>query len=284
MTCLPTSCRCGECEQRRLVPFVRHYNAARKTSFEFERRLDATGPTPQPEAAYLESSSGRHLVIERKSLIWPSDFGQLHASTHDVWELVDAGLHGVLDSERAYRLSIRDDLRGSRAELQAYGLSIVREVTENLAAIHEGRELTRGAPGREWQFEEESPADRDFTEPNTGLICDASVVPSDLDEGIVCDGFVAEFQRLLNAAARKFDAYAAATRVLVVEPYADVRWSTDETWRSLFEQAEIPQAVEEVWMSMHGILTELLCGWIHKPLWPVLGTQHYELCRAPATQ
>ena len=111
------------------------------------------------------------------------------------------------------------------------------------------------------------------------MICDASVVPSELDDGIISAGFAAEFQRLLTAAARKFADYRHATRVVVVEPFADARWSTDETWRSLFKHVSLPQDVEQVWMSMHGLITELRCGWIHKALWPVLGAQQYELCQ-----
>ena len=128
MSCTPHTCRCGQCEIRRLAPFVKHYNRVRTCAFVFDRRLDATGPESQPEAAYLDSRTGEVLVIERKSLIWPLDFAQLHATSHEIAGIIESELDHVFDARRAYRLTLRDDLRGPRAELRTYARAVARAI------------------------------------------------------------------------------------------------------------------------------------------------------------
>lgn len=278
---MPSGCRCGQCEMRWLAPFVRRYNRVRICDFVLDRRLDATGPAPQPEAAYVDANTRDVLVIERKSVIWPPDFAQLHATSHEVCGIVDAALGPVLEPNRAYRLTLRDDLRGPRKELQAYARRIGRAIADRLDAVHNGTALRARWPNREWSFLEEPVSERDFTEPSTGLIVEFKVRTSELDVGEVSAGLVSEFERLLVAAARKFEEHAAARRILVLDPYADVRWSTDDTWRKLLASVVVPAPIQEIWISMHAMLTELHCGWIQQQLWPVLGEDYSELCHDP---
>lgn len=263
---------------RWLAPFVRHYNRVRTCEFVFDRRLDATGPDPQPEAAYVDAQTGGGLVIERKSLIWPPEFAQLHATSHELATIAENRLADVLDPKRAYRLTLRDDLRGTRTKLQAYATSVARAIAGRLDVVHGGTPLRARWPNREWSFREDTSLDRDFTEPPTGLIVEFNVRTTELNHGEVSPAFAAEFQRLLIAAAKKFEGYEHARRILVIDPYADVRWSTDETWRSLLAAVTIPGSIQEIWLSMHAKVTEVHCGWIQQELWPSFGPDHSELC------
>ena len=199
----------------------------------------------------------------------------------EVSELIGASLDARLDSGRAYRLTLRGDLRGTRTQLRDYAATVAREILKCLSSVHEGTTLVANWPDREWRFREESAHDRNFTEPSKGVIYETNVPRSELDEGQVSSDFAGELQRLIDAAACKFSAYPQARRILVIEPYADARWSTDVTWRSLFSVATVPAEVEQVWLSMHAMITEVYCGWIHKPLWPKLGESYSELCRDP---
>ena len=282
MSCLPRKCRCGDFEQRRLGPFLTHYNRVRGTDYVFERRLDATGPKPQPEAAYKDSRTGHELVIERKSLIWPPDFAQLHTTSHAIAAMIDSQLNSVLDPQRAYRLTLQDDVHGSPDEILDYAASVTRAIAKRIDSVHRGKRLRASWPNREWQFCEEALYERDFTEPSTGLIVVFETHQSELDYGEVSDRFIAEWQRLLAAAERKFNSHESATRVLVIDPYADVMWSTDATWQTLITSAPIPSNIDEIWMSMHATITEVNCGWAHKQLWPSLFQVHYELCHDPS--
>jgi hypothetical protein len=162
VSCLPIGCRCGNCEQRRLAPFVRYFNRSTGASFEFERTLDTTGPTPQPEASYVDRSTGALLVVERKSLIWPRDFAQLHTTWHEVSEIVDDLLDGVLDPRRAYRLTLRGNLRGTRPQLRAYAAAVARAITKGMSSVHDGIAVVGKWPDREWRFREESRHERDL--------------------------------------------------------------------------------------------------------------------------
>ena len=147
--------------------------------------------------------------------------------------------------------------------------------------VHGGTTLRAHWPNREWSFREERASDRDFTQQSTGLIVEFNVRTTELDYGDISSEFIAEFERLLTAAARKFEGHRSAKRILVIEPYADVRWSTDETWLKLVSAVAVPTLIQEIWMSMHDMITELHCGWIHQELWPSVGEDHAELCHDP---
>jgi len=247
----------------------------------FLQRLDKTGPTPQPEASYEDAATGRMLVIERKSLIWPPNFGQQHSSSHEVADIIDKELAPALDAGRAYRLTLRDDLTGRRPELRRYAASVAQAIKQRLEAVHHGETVRARWPNREWLFCEEPASERDFAEPTTGLVFQFDVPHSDLDYGVVSDGLKAEWKRLITAARRKFEQHQSAKCVLVIDPYADVRWSTDQTWRLILNSHDIPTNIHEIWVSMHTMLTELHCGWMQKELWPHLSNHQLQACHDP---
>jgi hypothetical protein len=74
----------GKCEWLGggLDKFVRHYNQQCGTAFSLTKCLDIvniSGITPKaPEVLLTDSGTGKSMVIERKSVVWPDDYIHRH--------------------------------------------------------------------------------------------------------------------------------------------------------------------------------------------------------------
>lgn len=281
MACMPNRCRC---EERILAPFVSHYNRTKGTQFVFQQRLDLTGPSPQPEAAYADTETGRMLVLERKNFVWPADFAKLHDSLHVVSEIIGNRVRPALDPARAYRMTMRDDLRGSLPKLRSWADGVATAILSRMDAVNDGRTVRSRKAGREWSFREEQQCEREYYQPQTGLGFEFVGQPADL--GLEDDSWATAgaLQEILASTARKFDGYEHASRILVLDPHGDLRWSGSTTWKEVLAAVRVPTDVDEIWISMHDTITDLDCGWIHQPLWPEIAEQKYVFCeRASGT-
>ncbi len=71
-----------KCEWTFLTSFVAQYNKEHKTDFQRFRCLDVElRNTAQPEVLLVDSSNGNTMVIERKSIVWPS----IYIADHKAW-------------------------------------------------------------------------------------------------------------------------------------------------------------------------------------------------------
>jgi hypothetical protein len=86
--------RRGKCEwfEGGLHAFVSHYNRERGTAFSLTECLDilTIGPAApkQPEVLLTDKLSGRQMVIERKSVVWPLDYIRNEENFHLFAELI----------------------------------------------------------------------------------------------------------------------------------------------------------------------------------------------------
>lgn len=266
MSCLPSRCRC---EERLLAPFISHYNRHTGTAFEFRERLDVGSHIPQPEALYVDLTSQRRLVVERKNLIWPPDYARIHDSLHTVTSIVDTAITPHLIAGKPYKFIMHDTIRGSVRELRRHAERIGKAIVWYLGAVHAGKTVWSCAVGREWSFRMEGAHERDWNEPSDGIRFVFERSRRQLRWGEVPDGLVREFARLLESTRRKFLNHADATRVLVIDFHGDLR-HPDTFIEQIFAMVRIPSNVDEIWMSIYALVTELHYGWIHQQLWPKL--------------
>ena len=71
-----------KCEWTFLTSFVAQYNKEHKTDFQRFRCLDVElRNTAKPEVLLVDSSNGNTMVIERKSIVWPS----IYIADHKAW-------------------------------------------------------------------------------------------------------------------------------------------------------------------------------------------------------
>jgi len=278
MGCLPSRCRC---EERILAPFIAHYNRCGDTTYEFKERLDVGSHTPQPEALYVDLHTGHRLVVERKNLIWPRDFAQIHDSLHHVADLAGSKAKPHLRADAPYELALPDRIRGKMHQLRLHGERMGDAIIRNIEAVHSGKTIRSRVPGREWSFRMEGLHERDWDEPRTGIrYTFTGEMTADLtgvEWGDIPDGLPQEFERLLTSASLKFANHGNAVRILVLDFMGDLRYPSLFV-EKLFESVVVPKNVDEIWMSTHVLVTELHYGWIHQCLWPQLGLAESELC------
>ena len=96
MSCLPPS---AKCEWRDLKYFVAHWNAQRHSAFERTACLDLCSQTKQPEVLCTDTQTGSKLVIERKSLLWPQNYAEIHHAEHRFWEFLTTAINRLLISK-----------------------------------------------------------------------------------------------------------------------------------------------------------------------------------------
>lgn len=273
MSCLPSRCRC---EERLLTPFIAHYNRQGGTSYEFRARLDLGSHTPQPEALYIDPTSEQRLVVERKNLIWPPEYAQVHDSLHMVTDIVATMITSHVLPSTPYVFTMPDRIRGTVPELRRHAEGVGNAIVRSLNAVHEGKTVRSRVVDREWSFRMEKTHERDWDEPNNGIRWVFNGVTTDLDWGDIPDGLAAEFCRLLTSASRKFADYETAKRILVIDFHGDLRHPSLFI-EQLLAVVSIPSNVEEIWMSTYALVTELHYGWIHQQLWPNIGEIASEL-------
>ena len=232
--------------------------------------------TPQPEALYVDPTSGQRLVVERKNLIWPPDYAQIHDSLHMVTGIIDAAITPHLIAEKPYVFTMADRIRGSVPALRQHAERVGDAIVRGLDAVHAGKIIRSRVKGREWSFRAEGIHERDWDEPSDGIRYVFNGAVTELDWGEVPDGLLVELRRLLDSASLKFATHERAERILVIDFHGDLRHP-----RLFIEQllasVAIPSNVDEIWMSTHALVTELHYGWIHQQLWPMLGEPVSEL-------
>jgi len=265
-----------------LSPFIESYNRINGMRYAFDRILDASGSSPQPEALYVDQVTHRRLVIEHKTFIWPPDHFQLHKSCHEVAERIEGIIGPLLDPGRAYRLELPGDLRGSRPDLRAFADGVGATVRDRLSAVHHGAVLRWQRQGREWSFCEESDFEREYFQPSKGLIIEFAGSWSALPPPDLADEYAAVLTDLLTRASDKFRTHADARRLLVLDPHGDLRFTPDDEWARLLSSVAVPANIDEVWVSYQDLITDMVCGWMLQPLWPIIGEECIVSCNPPA--
>jgi hypothetical protein len=219
--------------------------------------------------------------VERKNLVWPPDFAQVHDSLHIVADLAGSKAKPHLRADIPYELTLPDNIRGKIQELRTHGERIGDAIIRDLEAVHAGKTIRSRVPGREWSFRMEGVHERDWDEPPTGIrYTFTGEMTADLtgvEWGDIPNGLPQEFERLLTSASVKFASHNNATRILVLDFIGDLRYSSLFV-EKLFESVAVPANVDEIWLSTHALVTELHYGWIHQCLWPKLGEAESELC------
>ncbi len=248
MACLPHS---GGCERRNTEPFVEHLNSAEGTGYRHEACLDLTpSDRPQPEALYVDPSSGARLTIERKSLIWPADYAQRHQNDHlvagRIFDQVGAALR-----QAPFQLQLPDLIQGSRRELLAFADEVSRCVLVKFSSLEPGATF-QGVSGRwGWRLRRQHEVEREEDEPTSGLIVNWSssidyLTPEACAEARA--GLAPELMRFFDACSRKFLGYEDTRRVLLLERIGNYYLGEDD-WTAILTDSPPPPQVDEVWLS-----------------------------------
>ena len=265
--CFPPTIKC---EWSDLRSFVDQYNATYGTSYTRKACLDVEIRDRRAPELLLESPGKIPVVIERKSVVWPSDYMSSHRNEHRLFEEVPRALADAFE-DGAYKLTVRADyLKGkSRTDVR----NLVDQITHEVLSDRTSARMRCGIRGSgpiPWSFRPLGSYDLDGSEPTTTI--GVSVLePGKFDDpfGNVEEsteakaGFAEEFERALENAAAKFEEYPDCLKILLVQFHGDDSLILDEDIIHIVESARLPRMIDQVWLAQYDWVgeDEYTVGW-----------------------
>jgi hypothetical protein len=249
MSCLPSG---SKCEWNDLKHFVEELNSREGSDYSRTSCLDLCSISKQPEVL-CTSSVGKKLVIERKAVIWPTEYAERHRAEHRFFDLICQRLRPVLDTTSAYELQISPpDLISDRSlseHAEKVYLAIFSRLNEvvNEAVIFE-------PPPLSFRFRKQHFSERGFDEPSTGLAIVTTEEEVTLidNKGRMEESFRLHLQQLVNAASTKFTDYQSVRRILVIQPFsASLYTAMLDFGTNMLDSLKIQPMIEEIWMIFH---------------------------------
>ena len=257
----------GECEWFHLRDFVNAFNAKHGTAYTRSKCLDSYGPgNKQPAQArkrpevLLEADGEAPIVIERKAVVWPSDFQRDHSKEHDLPNRVTNVL-GEEFNDFTYQLDFHaDDLRGKKkGQVNGFGDQIAHLIITNTgkAKSHAGMGSRkpirwRFRPLEPYEIEDPNPANGVRSSVNLGASWGLDPVESRDNRKTVLEGFAERFGREANNAGKKYDEYPNCQKLLVVQFFGESDSVTDEDIFEIIRAAQIPNQIDQVWLTGGG--------------------------------
>ena len=256
----------GSCEWRHLKDFVNSYNAVNGASYSRSKCLDVYGTdNKQPAQAskrpevLLESDSDDEapIVIERKAVVWPSDFQCNHSKEHILPDRVIDAL-GEEFNDSTYQLAFHaDDLKGkNKRRVNAIGSQIGRMIISNIGKAKTPRGIGSRLPIR-WGFRPLAPYEMDELGQPNGFLINISLSsswdlePLDFRQGreTALAGFSERFEREANKAAEKYGEYADCQKLLVVQFFGEHEFVMDEDIIKIIKKSRVPNQIDQVWLT-----------------------------------
>ena len=216
--------------------------------------------TKEPEVLLEAREDGGRVVIERKSIVPPMDgrFMANHRNGHDLFDcfLQQMDSYGLDYSDTLYRLSVRQrDLNNKRKQEIP---KIAEQIASGVLLDWESVALTDWDVGGEtpiwWEFRTMMPGERDFDDPDTGIVYTVNVgstlskSPDMIEQERL--GYVKEFEHQAARAAEKFVQYADCRKLLLVQFFGEmVSGVGDEEIIEIIRAAHLPKEIDEVWVA-----------------------------------
>lgn len=263
MACFPQS---GGCEHRRILPFIAHVNELEESDYQLESCLDIEQRnSPQPEAIYRDST-GRGMVVERKSVVWPLNYAELHNADHYLANVLAETLRPIVGDAPAM-VEVRSGISVDRPSLVQFGEALAAEVQRHIEELKKGLELTFG-PCR---FRFQSDSERDEWEPSKGL--GITFLPrhyNDLDDPSVLPARLIEYLRKMTLSAkRKFADYGDCRQVLLIECFGEIQWKLDHWWSIVLRSMATELGGIEVWLGLEDSFEDGSNGFFFWKVYPM---------------
>ena len=255
----------GKCEWEHLSGFVSHFNATLGKSYSRSACLDVGNRNGKEPEVLLEAPGETPIVIERKFVVWPSDYPANHGNEHIFGDRIFARLSDKF-SDSVYRLTVHEqDLEGKKKrEVEKIAKQIADIVLVNLNQAKSPRGIGGSEPIH-WSLRPLDPRERYENTPEVGLEIDTWGEPVELDypssevlrlAAEAKSGYAQEFERAANNAAPKFAAYAHCLKLLLVQFYGSSSLLvTDEDIIEVVQSARLPGVIDQVWVAQDDWVT-----------------------------
>src|SRR6266849_4372724 len=249
MPCLPQS---GGCEKPFTDAFTEYLNRTEGTRYVHRECLDvADRQNPQPEALYMDSQRSLQLVIERKSISWPIDYAHRNSNDHFVSDVFAEEMKS-LPLDDLYELRLPMLIEGTQPELRSFVLGAAQKIRLHWPQVVAGRILRERVSEKWWwAFRKVPDSDREGEAPSKGwqftFVGRGSSRFDQLDPTSLPADLISTLQRIYSSCARKFTLHPHARRVLVLDPYEDLRDQSRDWWHDVFSATPPPVEIEEIW-------------------------------------
>lgn len=244
MHCIPPNLR-EECEWFELRDFVRHYNEFCGTAYELEKCLDVNSPgsSPQPEVL-ISSKNDRPMVIERKSVVWPSDHVQGLKKERAFASVLSGQLSPFLQ-DSSYALEVDSSEISARNDRQV--TDVANKIAAAILSAKESGKIDRlcGRLPIEWVFgaSDEWAARRGVTV----VVRSHSNLFDLAQRECALQGWQAELAKQLANTPRKFVEYESCVRTVVVQFYGED--FSKEQVEGMVSRIVVPSDIDQVWMA-----------------------------------
>ncbi len=249
MSCLPSG---SKCEWNELKYFAEELNSREGSDYSRTSCLDLCSSSKQPEVL-CTSSVGKQLVIERKAVIWPTEYAERHRAEHRFFDLICQRLKPVLDATSAYELQISPPDLISDRSLSEHAEKVYAAIFPRLGEVERGIVISE-LPPLTFRFRKQHFSERSFDESSTGLAIVTTEKEVTLvdNKGSMEESFCQHLQELINSASKKFVDYHSIRRILVIQPFSSSLYiAMLDVGTDILDSLSIPPMIEEIWMIFH---------------------------------
>lgn len=256
--CLQSS---SKCEWSDLRGFVDSYNEANGTAYKREICLDVENSSGKEPEVLLEATGEAPIVIERKSVVWPQNFGSDHNNEHHLRALIFSRLNSAESpfTDSVYKLVVNENSLKERKQSQVgqFAEDIVRAIKSDLPVAKSRRGIKCKEP-IPWCFRPLLPSERDENTPKSGV---SVIVKGDWyfgdESGRISEenkeakaGYSEALDKVVNQAAEKFAGYEHCLRLLLVQFFgSSSNWFMDDDVIELIQSAKLPEPIDQVWVA-----------------------------------
>lgn len=248
MACLPSA---SKCEWTELQYFISHYNKIYSTRFERVVCLDIQHTSAQPEVMCKDANSGQLMVVERKSIIWPTNYVEKHKAEHIFWNAIIDNLKPETDGA-PFTLRVEMPPTVNHEELRKIARDLVVSIKGGVHSLVDGSGFHFALPVKGYIFKEFK-SDRDGDEPEVGLRIESDeyFVEELKNAARTPQEFSAKIAGYFRSCENKFSDYASAKRILLFNYVSGQLFSDcDQNWWQEFLCIHKPsEVIDEIWSS-----------------------------------
>jgi len=164
-------------------------------------------------------------------------------------------------------------MEGKEPQLRAFALIVSQEIKSHWPQVAAGL-ILQGVVDKwpwtfgrvpEWEIEDNTPTQGLKFTYIGGTLFSGSLFkvidPANLPEKLVC-----VVQNIYSRCVKKFATYSHARCVLVLDPYADLRYQDVGWWQGVFSVVPPPAEIHEIWLGVFDWVEDDSEGWIFERL------------------
>ena len=236
------------CEWVNLRDFATQYNRQNNKAYCRVECLDITERQDKAPEVRLECDGEIPIVMEHKSVVWPSNYFKQHRHIHYMMESAARALSGIRN-DSAYELAVleKDILALSRREIG----SLIRDIVAVIRS-DERQSLSRTTP-IPWRLSPLPTEDEDAhrkgvrVSVSSGWITNLSQFGNRSE---VMAGYSKQFECEAVKASEKFSRYDDCLKFLLVHFHGEgVDSPSDDEVMSVVRTARIPKSIDQVWVA-----------------------------------